>query len=81
MAGVKRKAWVLKRPATPPPIRIRKNVGTLSASDPVITFYGKAIAEMKKSGSMFKATAAQDPNLLGAKALRGRCEHFGAVHA
>lgn len=36
----------------------------------------EAIAEMKKSGSMFKATAAQDPNLLGAKALEMAVQLF-----
>ena len=41
-------APVLKRPATPPPIRIRRNVSTLAANDPVIEFYGRAIGEMKR---------------------------------
>jgi tyrosinase len=47
MAGTKRKAGVLKRPATPPPIRTRKSVATLSATDPIIVFYERAIREME----------------------------------
>lgn len=47
MAGPEAGKGVLRRPATPPPIRIRRNVSGLSASDPIVTFYGRAIGEMK----------------------------------
>lgn len=38
-----------RRPAIPPPIRVRRNVLSLPPNDPIITFYGRAIAEMKKN--------------------------------
>lgn len=38
---------VRRRPATPPPIRIRRNVARLPAGDPIITFYGRAVEEMR----------------------------------
>jgi tyrosinase len=47
MAGKKRATGVAKRPAIPPPIRTRKNAAGLSVSDPIITFYSKAIEAMK----------------------------------
>jgi len=48
MAGTGANSGVLKRPATPPPIRTRQNVLSLPPGDPIITFYGRAIGEMKK---------------------------------
>src|SRR5579872_5501945 len=38
---------ILRRPAVPPPIRVRRNVVTLPANDPIVTFYGSAIAAMR----------------------------------
>jgi tyrosinase len=38
---------IIRRPAVPRPIRIRRNVLTLQPDDPILTFYGSAIAAMK----------------------------------
>ena len=40
---------VLRRPAVPPSVRIRRDVNKLPANDPVITFYEKAIGVMQDS--------------------------------
>ena len=39
---------VLSRPAVPPPVRVRRNILNLPVNDPIIVFYGRAIAEMKR---------------------------------
>ena len=39
---------VLRRPAVPPPVRIRRNIKNLADNDPIVVFYGKAIAAMRK---------------------------------
>jgi tyrosinase len=41
---------ILRRPAVPPPVRIRRDVNNLLKSDPhkILEFYGKAIREMQK---------------------------------
>lgn len=38
---------VIRRPAVPPPVRIRRNINTLGVNDPIVTFYDKAIGAMK----------------------------------
>jgi tyrosinase len=38
---------IVRRPAVPPPIRIRRNVLSLRADDPIVVFYGRAIDRMK----------------------------------
>ncbi len=42
----------LRRPAVPPPVRIRRDVNNLSANDPIITFYEKAIGQMQKGNKL-----------------------------
>jgi tyrosinase len=37
---------IVRRPAVPPPIRIRRSVLSLPPDDPILTFYGKAMAAM-----------------------------------
>src|SRR6266478_6767828 len=37
----------LRRPAVPPPIRIRRNINDLPPDHPIVVFYGKAIEKMK----------------------------------
>jgi tyrosinase len=41
-------AGTIRRPAVPRPIRIRRSVRSLGENDPILTYYGRAIAEMKK---------------------------------
>ena len=43
---------IVRRPAVPPPVRIRRDVANLSSSDPIIVFYEKAIAEMQKGNKL-----------------------------
>ena len=43
---------IVRRPAVPPPVRIRRDVSKLSASDPILVFYGKAIEEMQKGNRL-----------------------------
>jgi len=38
---------IVRRPAVPPPVRIRKDVGNMDANDPVLKFYRDAIGVMK----------------------------------
>ena len=38
---------IVRRPAVPPPIRIRRNVLSLRADDPILVFYGRAIDKLK----------------------------------
>jgi tyrosinase len=38
---------VVRRPAVPPPVRIRQNIKKLAATDPIVVFYGKAVGSMK----------------------------------
>jgi tyrosinase len=38
---------VRSRPAIPPPIRVRRSVVSLPLNDPIMTFYGRAITEMR----------------------------------
>lgn len=38
---------VVRRPAVPPPVRIRRDVNNLSANDPIVVYYEKAIAVMQ----------------------------------
>lgn len=38
---------VVKRPAVPPPVRVRRNINSLAIGDPIVTFYGRAIGAMK----------------------------------
>ncbi|MDA1073915.1 MAG: tyrosinase family protein, partial [Proteobacteria bacterium] len=40
-------AGPVKRPAAPPPVRTRRSVLSMPANDPIITFYGRAVGEMK----------------------------------
>ncbi|HEU0121500.1 MAG TPA: tyrosinase family protein [Bryobacteraceae bacterium] len=47
MADTPSSSKVRTRPAVPSPIRIRRNVVTMAANDPVLVFYGRAIGEMK----------------------------------
>lgn len=42
----------MRRPAVPPPVRIRRDVNNLSPSDPIVTFYEKAIFEMQKGNKL-----------------------------
>lgn len=39
---------VLRRPAIPPPIRVRRSVLSLPLDDPIVRFYGRAITEMRR---------------------------------
>src|SRR5262245_45446843 len=39
---------ILRRPAVPRPIRIRRNAVGMRPDDPILVFYGRAIDEMKK---------------------------------
>lgn len=41
---------VVRRPAVPPPVRIRQDINKLAPSDPIVVFYGRAIGEMKAKG-------------------------------
>lgn len=47
MSSVPPANTVVSRPAIPPLVRIRRSVLSLPANDPIITFYGRAIGEMK----------------------------------
>jgi tyrosinase len=38
---------IVRRPAVPPPVRIRRDVANLSPSDPILVFYERAIAQMQ----------------------------------
>jgi tyrosinase len=38
---------VVRRPAVPPPVRIRQNINNLSPSDDIVVFYSRAIGAMK----------------------------------
>jgi tyrosinase len=35
------------RPAVPPPVRVRQNINSLPANDPIVVFYGRAVDAMK----------------------------------
>lgn len=37
----------VRRPAVPPPVRIRRNINSLPVDHPILTFYGRAIGAMK----------------------------------
>jgi hypothetical protein len=41
---------VVRRPAVPPPVRIRRNINSLATNDPIVTFYDRAIGAMKVKG-------------------------------
>lgn len=38
---------IVRRPAVPSPVRVRRNVGTMGANDPILNFYRQAIGVMK----------------------------------
>lgn len=37
---------IIRRPAVPPPVRIRQNINNLALNDPIVVFYSKAIGAM-----------------------------------
>jgi tyrosinase len=43
---------IVRRPAVPPPVRIRRDVAKLSSSDPILVFYEKAIAVMQQGNRL-----------------------------
>lgn len=43
-----KKTKVIRRPAVPPPIRVRRNVGKLKVDDPIILWFRRAIGHMKE---------------------------------
>jgi tyrosinase len=38
---------IIRRPAVPPPVRIRQDINKLPVADPIVTFYSRAIGVMK----------------------------------
>lgn len=43
---------ILRRPAVPPPVRIRRDVSKLSDTDPIITFYERGIEVMQRGNRL-----------------------------
>jgi len=39
---------IIRRPAVPPPVRIRRDIKTLAANDPIIVFFRRAVARMQQ---------------------------------
>jgi len=43
---------IVRRPAVPPPVRIRRDVARLPPGDPIIVFYERAIAQMQQGNTL-----------------------------